>query len=190
VPLFSIARKRHELGTVVNLIDIETAADSEDDYDWTISCRSRVVGCKAPARANFGEFRNLNADENDFRYNSPLGMYYRGCGLNNILMAWTGPEYMYHMLNHNASLIPDEGLAMMRFFSLGDWHSHDEYQQLTNNDDSTVQPFVTEFDHLRRETRHRCNSSAEMSDEECEKLWDDHYGTIVAKYCGEIDLSW
>jgi inositol oxygenase len=180
----------HELGAVVNFIDMNTAVESEDDYDWTITCRSRIVGCKAPDRVNFNEFRALNADESDTRYNSSLGMYYHGCGLDKVLLAWTGPEYMYHMLKHNESLIPQEGLAMLRLFSLGDWHSHDEYKQLTNADDAVVQPLVAEFDQLRRETRRRCNSIDEMTDEQCDKLWDDHYGSIVAKYCGDEDLSW
>ena len=124
------------------------------------------------------------------RYNSSLGMYYHGCGLDKVLLAWTGPEYMYHMLKHNDSLIPQEGLAMLRFFSLGDWHSHDEYQQLTNDDDTVVQSLVAEFDQLRRETRRQCNNIDEMTDEQCDELWNDHYGSIVAKYCGDEDLAW
>jgi len=169
---------------------MKTAAESEDDYDWTITCRSRVIGCAAPARANFSEFRNLNADERDSRYSTPLGLYSHGCGLNKVLMAWTGPEYMYHMLKHNESLIPEEGLAMLRYFSLGDWHTHDEYQQLTNDDDAVFQPFVAEFDYLRRETRRQCNGINDLSNEECEKLWDEYYGSIVAKYCGDDALMW
>lgn len=105
-------------------------------------------------------------------------------------MAWTGPEYLYHMLKHNESFIPEEGLAMLRYFSLGDWHTHGEYQQLTNDDDTAVQPFVAEFDQVRRETRRRCTSMDEMSDEACAKLWDEHYGRIVAKYSGDGDLMW
>jgi len=171
-------------------MDMKTAAESEDDYDWTITVRSRLVGCAAPTRANFSEFRTLNADERDARYNTSEGMYYHCCGLNNVLMAWTGPEYMYHMLKHNESLIPQEGLAMLRYFSLGDWHTHNEYQHLTNEDDAVLQPFVTEFDLLRRETRRICSSIDDMTDDECNKLWDEHYGSIVAKYCGDNALMW
>lgn len=181
---------RHELGAVVNFIDTKTAAESEDDYDWTISCRSRIVGCAAPSRASFSEFRNLNADERDSRYNTSQGIYNGHCGLDKVLMAWTGPEYMYFMLKHNESLIPEEGLAMLRYFSLGDWHTHGEYQHLTNVDDALFQPFVYEFDQLRREARRQCSDIDDMSDEECDKLWNDHYESIVAKYCGDGDLMW
>lgn len=169
---------------------MKTAAESEDDYDWTITCRSRVVGCAAPKRANFGEFRNLNQDERDSRYNTVQGMYSQQCGLDNVLMAWTGPEYMYHMLKHNGSFIPQEGLAMLRYFSLGDWHNHGEYLHLTYENDEAFQPFVAEFDQLRRETRRRCNDIGDLGDDECNKLWDDHYGSIVAKYCGDDALLW
>ena len=79
---------------------------------------------------------------------------------------------------------------MLRYFSLGDWHTHDEYQQLTNNDDSAFQPFVAEFDQMRREERQRCSSVDDLTDDECKKLWEDHYGRIVAKYCGDGALKW
>jgi inositol oxygenase len=175
---------------VVNFIDIRTAAESEDDYDWTITCRSRIVGAAAPARASFSEFRSFNADERDERYSTPQGMYYPHCGLEKVWMTWTGPEYMYHMLKHNNALIPEEGLAMLRYFSLGDWHEHKEYAHLTNDDDADFQAFVTDFDQMRRDERRKCNNITDLSDEECNSLWEAYYGSVVAKYCGGDKLMW
>lgn len=181
---------RHELGAVVNFIDMRTAAESEDDYDWTISCRSRIIGAAAPICASFAEFRSLNSDEKDERYNTPQGIYSPHVGLENVMMAWTGPEYMYHMLKHNHALIPEDGLSMLRYFSLGDWHAHGEYTRLTNEDDADVRAFVFEFDQMRRDERRRCNDVKDLSDDECNRLWEAYYGSIAAKYCGEDKLMW
>eukprot|EP00521_Asterionellopsis_glacialis_P006075 CAMPEP_0195281326 /NCGR_PEP_ID=MMETSP0707-20130614/683_1 /TAXON_ID=33640 /ORGANISM="Asterionellopsis glacialis, Strain CCMP134" /LENGTH=720 /DNA_ID=CAMNT_0040340201 /DNA_START=51 /DNA_END=2210 /DNA_ORIENTATION=- len=169
----------HGLGRVLNCID--TAASSTPDYyDWTLSCRSRVVGCLAPTCASFGEFRNLNKDESDPRYNSPNGMYNANCGLDEVLLMWTGPEYMYHMIKHNSLAIPEDGLAMLRLFSLGDWHTHSEYDHLASIDDEEVRPFVAEFDQMRRRSRRECEE--EMSDIECDQLWNEYYVRIATKY--------
>jgi inositol oxygenase len=179
---------RHLLGSVVKRIDARTAAESEDDYDWTLARRTRVVGCAAPARVHFGEFRHLNKDERDDRYSSLQGMYELHCGLNQVLLAWTGPEYMYQMLRHNGIMIPEEGFAMLRFFALGDWHAHNEYECLTDDIDILMQPFVSDFDHLRRSARRSC--CKDMSDKECEELWGGYYEYIVEKYAGDGLLKW
>lgn len=167
-----------------------TASQAQDDFDWTITCRSRVVGCSAPRRASFSEFRRLNADEADDRFNSAQGMYDLHCGLNKVLLTWTGPEYMYHMLQHNSVAIPEEGLAMLRYFSLGDWHTHMEYEALTNGEDDGFRSFVAEFDELRRDARRECDNAVEMTDVECNRLWNEHYCKVVSKYSGDGELQW
>jgi inositol oxygenase len=180
----------HDLAPVLNFIDVSTAAESEDDYDWTISCRSRIVGCASPDETTFYEFRRLNADEKDSCYCSRQGMYDLHCGLENVLMAWTGPEYMYHMLRHNNTTIPAEGLAMLRYFSLVDWHSRGEYEHLTNIDDTDVCEFAAEFDQIRRMVRRDYVDEEDLSDEECDKLWNGYYSGLAAKYGLDGELMW
>jgi inositol oxygenase len=149
-----------------------------------------VVGCKAPVGAVFSEFRCLNADEKDASYNSPKGMYAARCGLENVTMAWTGPEYMYHMLQHNHVEIPEEGLSMLRLFSLREWHSKGDYGILANEYDEDIQPFVADFDDLRRDTCKSLSDGIDMNDEECEILWTTHYSHIVSKYAADGLLKW
>ena len=149
-----------------------------------------MIGCAAPNRASFSEFRRLNADEISSEYSSPQGMYDLHCGLANVLLAWTGQEYMYNMLRNNKAGIPDEGLAMLRLFTLGDWHTYHEYGHLENQDDRDMKTFVAEFDQLRRAASTACGETLDMSDEECDRLWDEHYSYIVEKFRLGGALEW
>lgn len=176
----------HELGVVVNRIDSRTAIESEDGYDWSRASRSHVIGCGAPDRASFAEFRYLNADARDDV--GPQGIYDPHCGLENVMLAWTGPEYLFHMLKHNNALVPNEGLYMLRYFTLGDWHTHNEYSHLANEDDEDLKSFVAEFDTLRRVARKECVE--DIPNEKYDKLWDDHYQQIADKYGLSGILKW
>ena len=180
----------YNLAGMVNLMDMVTAVESENDYDWTISSRGRVVGCTPPASVSFGDFRSLNADEQDPTYNSLQGMYDLHCGFDNVLLAWTGPEYMYYMLKHNEVNVPDEGLKMLRLASLYDWHTNDAYSQFGTEDDEDMQPFVADFDELIRAARDNTRDGDEMSIAVCEDLWKSHYADIATKYGADGDLMW
>jgi inositol oxygenase len=180
----------YNLAGVVNLIDMVTAVESENDYDWTISSRGRVVGCTPPASVTFGEYRSLNADEQNPTYNSLQGMYDLQCGFDNILLAWTGPEYMYYMLKHNEVNIPDEGLKMLRLASLYDWHTNDAYSQFATEDDEDMQLFVADFDELIRAARDETRDGNEISNTDCEGLWKSHYADIATKYGADGNLMW
>lgn len=179
----------HELGEAVKVLDPTTRDMAESVYDWTISSRSRIVGCKAPGCASFNEFRHLNMDEEDSRYNTDVGTYSPHCGLDEVCLMWSGTEYTYHLLKHN-SCLPFEGLAMIRFFLLGDWYEQNQYRSLTNEDDEDVLPFVSEFDALRRRVRLRCMDFSDLSDEQCENLWEGHYSLIAAKYGCDHVFDW
>ena len=180
----------HELGEALKVIDPSNTGDMASTYDWTISSRSRLVGCKIPARATFSEFRHLNLDEEDPRYSSDTGVYQENCGLNTVCLMWSGCEYIYHLLKHNNATLPDEALAMIRYYLLGDWHEHREYSALTNAEDEDMLPFVQEFDALRRRVRLRCVDCGNLTDEQCSFLWDSHYSGIAAKYNCDHTFNW
>jgi hypothetical protein len=114
----------HQLGGVVPMSDLAL------DFDWTIASCSRIVGCVAPRSASF-----CHLDKEIMGAIYPLL-----CRLKQVIMVWTGPEYMYHMLQHNHIQIPEDGLAMLQFFTLDEWHAaHNGYPQLTNQDDGDAQ---------------------------------------------------
>ena len=175
----------HLLGGAVNIIE----GASNPAFDWTIPSSSHVIGCPAPSRASWSDFRYLNPDEQRGSYSSsPQGMYQLHCGLEQVLMTWTGPEYMYHLMQHNDVVVPEEGLAMLRYFTLLDWHTNNEYQHLANDNDRDMRPFVAEFNNIRLEAQVSC--TMELTDHECDRLWDDHYQYVVAKYCGQDTVCW
>jgi inositol oxygenase len=180
----------YALGGVVNCIDMQSAIESEDDYDWTIPSRSRVVGCLAPNSVVFGEFRSLNADENDPRYSSAHGHYDLHCGLDNVALTWTGPEYMYHMLKHNQVDIPEEGLKLLRLASLSDWHTKHLYAVFADDDDIDMQSFISDFDELLLAAKRETLLNGELTSEECDRLWNTHYGEIASKYNMDGNLKW
>ena len=97
---------------------------------------------------------------------------------------------MYNMLRHNKVYIPEDGLSVLRLFSLDDWHRKNLYSVFTNEEDDDVLPFVKDFDHLRRSARKAFFTSTEMTDEECNELWDSHYSHIARKYGASEKLLW
>eukprot|EP00549_Striatella_unipunctata_P009129 CAMPEP_0118705530 /NCGR_PEP_ID=MMETSP0800-20121206/19917_1 /TAXON_ID=210618 ORGANISM="Striatella unipunctata, Strain CCMP2910" /NCGR_SAMPLE_ID=MMETSP0800 /ASSEMBLY_ACC=CAM_ASM_000638 /LENGTH=236 /DNA_ID=CAMNT_0006607691 /DNA_START=87 /DNA_END=795 /DNA_ORIENTATION=+ len=182
----------YPLGRVVSLFDLqqEQQQQQQDDYDWTVVCRSRVVGCLPPHDVIFREFRHLNPDARDARYASPQGVYESNCGFDKVLLTWSGVEYMYHVLQHNSCSIPDVGYRVLRLFTLQDWHTKNEYSHLANDDDVEAKALVAEFDQLRQEVALNQKNAKELSDEGCDNLWNSYYRELVAKYeCGGL-LQW
>ena len=181
----------------MNCLDASTAIASEDDYDWTTPCRSRVVGCAAPEDVIFAEFADLNRDVYDEKYSSPLGMYSMHCGLENVLLTWSGPEYLFYMLKHNEVDLPVEGFSVLRLFPLYDWHTKNLYKNLANEDDEDTLSFVVGFDRIRRSVRqdtlkkHKLGQEL-LSEEECDKLWHSYYAGIASKFNAGPDrlLHW
>jgi inositol oxygenase len=56
------------------------------------------VGCKPAESIVYGAKSFVgNTDQEDPRYNTKLGMYEEGCGLENLLMTWSHDEYMYQV---------------------------------------------------------------------------------------------
>lgn len=194
----------NELGRCVRVVEkregikgVESKTDDKDNFDWTAVCRSRIVGCSTLTRASLGglhdEFSTLCPDEKDPLYSTELGMYEQGCGLSNVLMQWTGPEYIYWMLRHNGAMLPELALQIIRYFPLSGWHRRGEYSDLTNTLDESFRDTVSDFDEGRRSIRRECECEegiSEISDAECDRLWQSYYFNIAAKYSCDSDLSW
>ena len=175
---------RHELARVIP----SSCKSQEDSFDWTLTSRTRVVGCQASKNCKFSEFRTFCPDFKKSQYNSKFGIYEPNCGFENVTFMWTGPEYLYQMLTSNSFVAPPEALSVLRLFLLDDWHSRNEYNYLANDDDIEIRALVAEFDALRKSIRHKCTQ--ELSDEECSSLWRRFYLPIIEKYEISGDLIW
>lgn len=192
----------HELGRCVRFVEKrekirgdESKNDDKGDYDWTVACRARVIGCRPSTSVSqaslHDEFRTMCLDEEDPLYCTELGMYEQGCGLSTVLMQWAGPEYMYWMLRHNGAMLPELALQIIRYFSLSGWHRRGEYSNLTNTLDESIRDIVSDFDEERRIARRECvRNVSELALSDCDRLWQSYYFPIAAKYGCESDLSW
>mmetsp|Transcript_24212 Transcript_24212/g.42556 ORF Transcript_24212/g.42556 Transcript_24212/m.42556 type:complete len:669 (-) Transcript_24212:52-2058(-) len=162
-------------------------------YDWTIhDVEARVLGCKRSNCAAYPEFHNLSPDKEDPRYSTRLGMYEKEHeGLENVLLSWTSNDYMYFMLKYNSISIPDEAFTVLKLSRLVDWHCRGEYTSLSNEEDEQMKQFVADFyDLCIRAQQSLSQSKKELSDNECNSLWDSYYSHIVQKYGARKQLCW
>lgn len=186
------------LGRVATTFDVKGSDfDKSVTYDWTICSRSRVLGCPVPTQAQFGELQCLSPDFDNAAHNSKgTGLYERHGGLDNCLLSWTGPEYMYHMLRHNQVELPNVAFKMLRLSSLSDWHTlstksssgtsrgeHAGYREICNDEDNSVRTIVSDFDFSMQRARRSClTNKSEMTRKHCDSLWAAHYSDIASKY--------
>ncbi len=123
---------------------------------WALGGDTWVVGCKLPEGACFPEFNRLNPDMSDPRYNTEMGMYTPGQGMETLMYAFGHDEYAYQVVRHHRDqlvakghlkedLIPDEGLAMLRYHSCYPWHNKGEYDRFMAPGDEKLKEAVLKF---------------------------------------------
>jgi inositol oxygenase len=115
----------HDLGKVMALWG---------EPQWCVVGDTYPVGCAPDASCVFFDSFAGNADLCSDKYNSKFGIYKPNHGLDHVTMAWGHDEYMYQVLKHNGSKLPDIGLKIIRFHSFYPWHSHNAYQHLCDPD--------------------------------------------------------
>lgn len=163
----------HDLGKVMAFYN---------EPQWAVVGDTFPVGC---AWANSIVYRDEsfhgNPDGLNPNYNTKLGMYKENCGLNNILMSWGHDEYMYEVLKHNKSTLPEQALNIIRFHSFYPWHSGGDYKYLCTPQDNEKMKWVNIFNRYDLYTK-----SEDIPD--IDKLWP-YYQTLIDKYCPG-DLEW
>jgi hypothetical protein len=197
----------YHLGRTAVLIDdddnddnmVSSSSSSDSAFVWQHAAHARVLGVPIPEsfyqtypECKVDRHNNVMAYDDD-----PTIAYERHMGLlsPDLVLSWTGPEYLYHMIRYNDCIqLPEDGLSVLRLASLIDWHSPAFaacYRELENDDDLDVREFVHECADLllRPERTLRAATTTTMQDS-CEALWETHYGRIVAKYQADGLLSW
>ncbi|CAB1114725.1 unnamed protein product [Ectocarpus sp. CCAP 1310/34] len=155
------------------------------EYSW-------VVGAPFPDGITCPSYNDDNDDALDERYGAgggkPTGMYREGLGLENVLLCFTGPEYMHMVLrNHGATSIPPRGLAMLRLYPLEPWHARDGYAELESAVDKEMKRAVRQFDAIRRSTLH--SVTVQRREANLERAWHNHLSDLVDKFFPG-DLTW
>uniref|UniRef100_A0ABD2XNJ3 Inositol oxygenase n=1 Tax=Trichogramma kaykai TaxID=54128 RepID=A0ABD2XNJ3_9HYME len=163
----------HDLGKIMAFYD---------EPQWAVVGDTFPVGCAWADSIVYREtsFEN-NPDGANPKYNTKYGMYKPKCGLSNLLMSWGHDEYLYHVLKHNKSTLPKEGLAMIRYHSFYPWHAGHDYMHFCTDHDMEMLNWILKFNKYDLYTK-----SADIPD--IEKLWP-YYESLIEKYIPGI-LEW
>ena len=166
----------HDLGKVLYLWGCDEDGTSLRSQ-WGLVGDTFLVGCALPDALVFAEFNALNPDMRDARYNTPLGIYRPGCGLDECRVAWGHDEYLYQVLTrHAGNRIPDAGMVMIRYHSLYAWHERGAWAELTDARDARRREWVRRFNRYDLYTK-----SAEVHDLAAARKY---FAPIVDKYLG------
>ncbi|XP_066999672.1 inositol oxygenase [Anabrus simplex] len=122
-----------------------------------------------------------NPDGKNNNYNTKYGIYQPNCGLDKVIMSWGHDEYMYRMLKHNNSTLPEKALTIIRYHSFYPWHASGDYMHLCNEEDEENLKLVQEFKKFDLYTK--CDETPDIDD------LTPYYQSLIDKYIpGE--LSW
>lgn len=172
----------HDLGKIMFLWGCDEDGTSQAEQ-WGLVGDVFVVGCALPDSCVYPEFNVLNPDMANEAYNSPNGIYQKGCGLNALTLAWGHDEYLYQVLrNHGENTIPEAGMAMIRFHSFYPWHSGGSYSDLLSEEDDKYLAWIKDFNKYDLYTK--SNKTYELRD------IMDHYQPIAEKYLGKEPIFW
>jgi inositol oxygenase len=163
----------HDLGKVL-------AVWGEPQY--AVTGDTFVVGCEFVDSIVFRkETFGLNPDGKNPKYNTKYGIYEPNCGLDKVKLSWGHDEYLYRVLKHNKSTIPQEGLNMIRFHSFYPWHTGGDYMHLCNEEDLKMMNWVKEFNKFDLYTK--CEVFPDI------EALKPYYQSLIDKYIPGI-LKW
>lgn len=120
----------HDLGKVLCLLG---------EPQWAVVGDTFPLGCAFSELVVFAEFFEENPDSRDERFRTPTGIYEPGCGLDAVTMSWGHDEYLSRVL---AGRLPEEALYVIRYHSFYAAHSHGAYEELFNDRDRKLMPWV------------------------------------------------
>lgn len=72
-------------------------------------------------------------------------MYKPNCGVNNLMMSWGHDEYLYRVLKHNQSTLPEMAHYIIRYHSFYPWHTSNDYEHLAAPGDDDIKKWVNVF---------------------------------------------
>jgi inositol oxygenase len=123
----------HDLGKILCLWD---------EPQWAVVGDTFPVGCRYSEKIVFYEAFQANEDFRNDRYQTELGIYESGCGLDQVMLSWGHDEYLYHVVK---DYLPLPGLYMIRYHSCYPIHREKAYQTLMNDQDREMFAWVNDF---------------------------------------------
>ena len=172
----------HDLGKVMFLWGCDEDGTSQEEQ-WGLVGDVFVVGCALPDTCVYPEFNQLNPDMQKPKFNTTLGIYQDGCGLDNLMLAWGHDEYLYQVLsNHSGNTIPEAGMVMIRYHSFYPWHNGGSYTFFEGEKDAQYKEWILDFNRYDLYTKSN-------------KIYDlgeikSYYLPIAEKYLGNGPIYW
>ena len=130
---FVLTGLMHDVGKVLCLFG---------EPQWAVVGDTFPVGCAFSNKIVYHEFFEQNPDSQVPDYQSLLGIYSEGCGLDSVHLSWSHDEYLYQMLKDH---LPLPALYMIRYHSFYPAHREGEYAFLMNDEDRKMLPWVQKF---------------------------------------------
>jgi inositol oxygenase len=123
----------HDLGKVLCLFD---------EPQWAVVGDTFPVGCAWSDTIVFHSYFSANPDSRVPAYQTRLGVYSEGCGLDNVDMSWGHDEYLYHVTR---KYLPEPAQYMIRYHSFYPGHREGAYTYLMNDRDREMFEWVRKF---------------------------------------------
>ncbi len=130
---FILAGLIHDLGKILCLYG---------EPQWAVVGDTFPVGCAFSETIVFHPYFSDNPDSQNPRYQSRLGIYEEGRGLDQVHLSWGHDEYLYHVVKDG---LPDEALYMIRYHSFYPAHREGAYAYLMNEKDRKMFDWVRAF---------------------------------------------
>ncbi|MEN9678677.1 MAG: hypothetical protein RIS76_4573 [Verrucomicrobiota bacterium] len=109
---------------------------------WAVVGDTFATGCAYDPKIVFPRFFEANPDFKNPGYQTRLGIYQEGCGLDAVDLSWGHDEYIYQVCKN---YLPEEGLAMLRYHSFYPWHKEGAYDYLCTARDLELKSWVHRF---------------------------------------------
>ncbi len=123
----------HDLGKVLCLFG---------EPQWAVVGDTFPVGCAYSDKIVYPEYFQNNPDSRNPLYQTRLGIYEEGCGLDKVHLSWGHDEYIYQVVK---DYLPEEGLYMLRYHSFYPGHREGAYDYLMNDHDREMFEWVRKF---------------------------------------------
>ncbi len=159
----------HDLGKILCLFG---------EPQWAVVGDTFPVGCAFSDKIVFPEFFATNPDTAVPEYQSELGVYAAGGGLHQVDLSWGHDEYLFHVVK---DYLPEPAQYMIRYHSFYAWHREGAYDQLLNERDRAMLPWVRDFN------RYDLYSKAETRPDV--SALRPYYETLIAEYFPP-ELNW
>jgi len=166
---FVLAGFIHDLGKVLCLYG---------EPQWAVVGDTFPVGCAYSDKIVFPEFFRENPDLGVPEYQTRLGIYQPGCGLDNVDLSWGHDEYLYHVVK---DYLPEPALYMIRYHSFYPAHREGAYGYLMSDHDREM------FDWVRRFSAYDLYSKSSARPDATSLR--TYYENLVAEYFPAV-ISW